>query len=202
MKKDVSIMLGLIFVLVFGFMSCASNGVVAGNKIYSDEKAIIQAGDIQEIATGKITKDELKEKSFHVEVENGYSIPVSVYKLSLEKDIIYNFTLKSVPNGLISLSAKKKSVMIPRVLLYDEDFNLVENQNLQGKTIAPTTFEPLVFKVTTKWNINKTGKYYLVVKSDMSSDQGITLTVSNYTSSTDVYFKRVPYGKYSIEISK
>ena len=87
-------MLGLIFVLVFGFMSCASNGVVAGNKIYSDEKAIIQAGDIQEIATGKITKDELKEKSFHVEVENGYSIPVSVYKLSFDISSKWTYIFK------------------------------------------------------------------------------------------------------------
>ena len=187
------------FGIAFSLISCASNNVskVKG-MIYSDEKEVIQANAVQTISTSKTVKDEFTAKSVHVKNSaNNGSVPVSVYKLSLEENTVYSFTLKSIPTGLMSLSEEKKSVMIPEVFLYDENFNLVENLNLRGETIAPTTTESLLFRVTTKWEITESGNYYLVVKSDMSSSQGITLTVYNYNTSTDVYFKRLPYGKFS-----
>ncbi len=188
--------------IAFSFISCASNNVTkVKGVIYSDEKEVIRANAVQTIPTGKTVKDEFTAKSVHVEdfSSNG-SIPVSVYKLSLEENNVYSFTLKSIPAGLMSMSEKNKSVMIPTVLLYDENFNLVENLNLRGETVAPTTTESLLFRVTTKWEITESGNYYLVVKADMSSSQGITLSVYSYNTSTDVYFKRLPYGKFSFVV--
>ena len=186
--------------IALSFISCASNNVTkVKGVIYSDEKEVIQANAVQTVLTGKTIKDEFTAKSTHIEdLASNRSVPVSVYKLSLEENNIYSLTLKSIPEGLLSLSEKNKSVMIPKVQLYDENFNLVENMNLRAETVSPTTTESLMFKVTTKWKIEESGNYYLVVKADMSSEQGITLTVYNYYTSTDVHYKRLPYGKFSL----
>ncbi len=186
--------------IALSFISCASNNVTkVKGVIYSDEKEVIQANAVQTVLTGKTIKDEFTAKSTHIEdLASNRSVPVSVYKLSLEENNIYSLTLKSIPEGLLSLSEKNKSVMIPKVQLYDENFNLVENMNLKAETVSPTTTESLMFKVTTKWKIEESGNYYLVVKADMSSEQGITLTVYYNNTSTDVHYKRLPYGKFSL----
>lgn len=202
--KKIRFIIGL--VLAITLTSCASNKVAdSANQIYTDETAVIKAGKIQNIPIGKVKKDALKTDSIHVEDSSvAKAVPVSVYQLSLQENTKYNFTLKSHPNGLVAMDANKKSIMIPTVLLYDEDFNIIPNQNLTRKTVAPTNTENLLFRVTADWDIKKTGTYYLVIKSDMSSEQGITLTVWSYggsfNGSLDIYFKRNPYGRYSLKI--
>lgn len=185
--------------IAFSFIACASNNVskVKGT-VYSDETEIIKANAVLAVSTGKTVKDEFTAKSTHVEdFASNSSVPVLVYELSLDENTLYSLTLKSIPNGLMSLSEKNKSVMIPTVALYDENCNLIQNLNLVGRTVAPTTTESLLFKVTTQWEIQKSGKYYLVVKADQSSNEGIILTVWSNGRSTDVHFKRLPYAKFS-----
>ena len=70
----------------------------------------------------------------------------------------------------------------------------------QNFTDEKAVIEAGAFQVTQAWTPEKSGTYYLVVKADMSSDQGLTLTMYNYQTSTDVYFRRVPYAKYSVEV--
>lgn len=203
MKKNVKNSFVIMAGLVFGLMSCASNKVASsGGKTFSDEKAVIELCDVQEITLTKDLKDELNAKSIHVEDVKNSSVPVAVYKLSLEKDFLYDFNLKSIPDGLMSFNMDKKTVMIPTVILYDENLNPVTNLYYSGKTFSPTNTEPLTFRVSTKWKIENSGSYYLFVKADMSSEQGITLTVWNYNNSTDLYFRRVPYGKFSFNVKR
>ncbi|MEE0353951.1 MAG: hypothetical protein UDP17_11470 [Treponema sp.] len=60
--------------------------------------------------------------------------------------------------------------------------------------------------VTTNWNIAEAGTYYLVVKADMSSEQGLSLEVfyhNRVATTTALHkFRRVPYGKYKLLIEK
>lgn len=199
MKKNLTIMCTLIAV-AFTFISCASNNVVSSEAGFADEKAVIEAGAFQEIKTGKTVKGELTQKSIHIEDASNGSVPVAVYKLTLEANKRYILTLKSIPNGLITFDMDKKTAMIPASMLYDEEMNIVNHEKRSGRAVAPTATEPMTFQVTQIWTPEKSGTYYLVVKADMSSDQGLTLTMYNYQTSTDVYFRRVPYAKYSVEV--
>ena len=193
-------------VLSICIISCASTKV-STEKVFSDEKELIASGNVLDYKIGKQLKNEnLSENSSHVSVEYSETpVPANVYKLSLENGN-YDFTLKSIPTGLMSANEKKKSAMIPEILLYDENFNLIANENLTGAATLPTTFEPFLFMVTTNWNITETGTYYLIVKADMSSDEGLTLNVfyhNRVATHTALHkFRRVPYGKYKLLIEK
>ncbi|WP_296010895.1 hypothetical protein [uncultured Treponema sp.] len=191
-------------ILSICIISCASTKV-STEKVFSDEKELIASGNALDYKIEKQLKNEnLSENSSQVSVEYSETpVPANVYKLSL-KNGSYNFTLKSIPTGLMSANEEKKSAMIPEVLLYDENFNLVENENLKGNAVPPSTFEPFLLMVTTQWNIAETGTYYLVVKADMSSEQGLTLEVfynNRVATHTALHnFRRVPYGKYKLLI--
>lgn len=193
-------------VLSICIISCASTKI-STEKVFSDDKELIASGNALDYKIGKQLKNEnLSENSSKVSVEYSETpVPANVYKLSLENGS-YDFTLKSIPTGLMSANEEKKSAMIPEILLYDENFNLVENENLKGNAVPPSTFEPFLFMVTTQWNIAETGTYYLVVKADMSSEQGLTLEVSynnRVATHTALHkFRRVPYGKYKLLIEK
>ncbi len=193
-------------VLSICIISCASTKV-STEKVFADEKELIVAGNASDYKIGKQLKNEnLSENSSQVSVEySDTPVPANVYKLSLENGS-YNLTLKSIPTGLMSANEEKKSAMIPEVLLYDENFNLVPNENLKGSAVQPSTFEPFLFMVTTNWNIAESGTYYLVVKADMSSEQGLTLEVfynNRVATNTALHnFRRVPYGKYKLLIEK
>lgn len=193
-------------VLSICIISCASTKV-STEKVFSDEKELIASGNALDYKVGKQLKNEnLSETSSQVSVEYSETpVPANVYKLSLENGA-YDFTLKSIPTGLMSANEEKKSAMIPEILLYDENFNLIENENLKGNAVPPSTFEPFLFMVTTQWNIAETGTYYLVVKADMSSEQGLTLEVfyNNLVATHTALhnFRRVPYGKYKLLIEK
>lgn len=193
-------------VLSICIISCASTKVSA-EKVFSDEKELIASSNALDYKIGKHLKNEnLSETSSQISVEYSETpVPANVYKLSLENGA-YDFTLKSIPTGLMSANEEKKSAMIPEILLYDENFNLIENENLKGNAVPPSTFEPFLFMVTTQWNIAETGTYYLVVKSDMSSEQGLTLEVfynNRVATHTALHnFRRVPYGKYKLLIEK
>lgn len=193
-------------VLSICIISCTSTKV-STEKVFSDEKELIASGNALDYKIGKQLKNEsLSETSSQVSVEYSETpVPANVYKLSLENGA-YNFTLKSIPTGLMSTNEEKKSAMIPEILLYDENFNLVENENLKGNAVPPSTFEPFLFMVTTQWNIAETGTYYLIVKADMSSEQGLTLEVfynNRVATHTALHkFRRVPYGKYKLLIEK
>ncbi len=199
MKKNLTIVCTII-AIIFTFISCASNNVASSDQAFTDEKAVIEAGAFQEIKTGKTVKGEFSQKSIHIQDAANGSVPVAVYKLNLEAGKRYILTLKSIPNGLITFDLDKKTAMIPDSMLYDEDLNIVNHEKRSGRAVAPTATDPLTFQVTQIWTPEKTGTYYLVVKADMSSDQGLTLTMYNYQTATDVYFRRVPYAKYSVEV--
>lgn len=200
-----------IAVFAFCLVSCASTKV-STEKVFESDKALVsQSLSIFDYKIGKqLKKETLSEKSAQVSVEySDSSVPANVYKLSLEKGGVYDFTLKSIPAGIMGFNDEKRTVMIPEVLLYDENFNLVPNEDLKGRAVLPSTFEPFLFKVTTNWNIAETGVYYLVVKADMSSEQGLTLEVFYYKdkvrfkmASILKKFRRVPYGKYKLLIEK
>ena len=183
------------------------NTKISTEKVFSDEKELIASGNALDYKIGKQLKNEnLSETSSQISVEYSETpVPANVYKLSLENGS-YDFTLKSIPTGLMSANEEKKSAMIPEILLYDENFNLVENENLKGNAVPPSTFEPFLFMVTTQWNIAETGTYYLVAKADMSSEQGLTLEVSynnRVATHTALHkFRRVLYGKYKLLIEK
>ena len=185
-------------VLSICIISCASTKV-STEKVFSDEKELIASGNALDYKIGKQLKNEnLSETSSQVSVEYSETpVPANVYKLSLENGA-YDFTLKSIPTGLMSANEEKKSAMIPEIL--------IENENLKGNAVPPSTFEPFLFMVTTQWNIAETGTYYLVVKADMSSEQGLTLEVfyNNLVATHTALhnFRRVPYGKYKLLIEK
>lgn len=193
-------------VLSICIISCASTKV-STEKVFSDDKELIESGNASDYKIGKQLKNKnFSENSSQVSVEYSETpVPANVYKLSLENGA-YDFTLKSIPTGLMSANEEKKSAMIPEILLYDENFNPVENENLKGNAVPPSTFEPFLFMVTTQWNIVETGTYYLVVKADMSSEQGLTLEVfynNRIATHTALHnFRRVPYGKYKLLIEK
>ena len=193
-------------VLSICIISCASTKV-STKKVFTDEKELIASGNASDYKIGKqLSKETLSENSSQVSVEYSETpVPANVYKLSLENGS-YDFTLKSIPTGLMSANEEKKSAMIPEILLYDENFNLIPNENLKGSAVPPSTFEPFLFMVTTNWNIAEAGTYYLVVKADMSSEQGLSLEVfyhNRVATHTALHkFRRVPYGKYKLLIEK
>lgn len=193
-------------VLSICIISCASTKV-STKKVFADEKKLIASGNASDYKIGKqLSKENLSENSNQVSVEySDTPVPANVYKLSLENSS-YDFILKSIPTGLMSTNEEKKSAMIPEILLYDENFNLVPNENLKGSAVPPSTFEPFLFMVTTNWNIAEAGTYYLVVKADMSSEQGLSLEVfyhNRVATTTALHkFRRVPYGKYKLLIEK
>ena len=203
--KKLKSCIGLAFLSIC-IISCASTKI-STEKVFADEKEFITSGNALDYKIGKqLKKETLSEKSSHVSVKYSETpVPANIYKLTLENGT-YDFTLKSIPTGLMSANEEKKSAMIPEILLYDKNFNLIANENLTGAATPPTTFEPFLFMVTTNWNIAESGTYYLVVKADMSSDQGLTLEVfyhNRVATHTALHnFRRVPYGKYKLLIEK
>ena len=129
-------------VLSICIISCASTKV-STKKVFADEKELIASGNASDYKIGKqLSKENLSENSNQVSVEySDTPVPANVYKLSLENSS-YDFILKSIPTGLMSTNEEKKSAMIPEILLYDENFNLVPNEkenNVKDPSIIPQT---------------------------------------------------------------
>ncbi len=192
-----------LILFAFAFISCTSTKAISVDSSYENEKELIEKALYTEISFSKEQKDSLSEKNFHIKnYDKTMPLPINIYKVNLEKDSSCKITLKSIPEGLMAKKDSKRSVMIPDVNLLDENFNLVEKLYYTAKTEAPTWTESLLYKVQTEWNIQKEGTYYLVVKSDMTSDQGITCVMHAYDMSVTYYFKRIPYGKYKLLLEK
>lgn len=202
MKK---IILGLSIGFLLTLVSCASNKVAKIENVFENDKDFISNSTPIELEIGKeYAKEALTQKSNHVSVTYSDSpVPLCVYKLNLEKSSTYKLTLKSIPDGLGGwVKDDKRTVMIPEVLLYDENFNIIANEKIETEAVAPTTTEPFLYRVITEWNIPETGVYYFVVKADMSSDKGISLKINSNYNSWLLNFRRILYGKYKVLINK
>lgn len=189
------------------FTSCASSKISINNsKIYETEQSAIEENGGQPLSIQKALKSELSEKSIHVSDKYCEKAPISIYQLNFDENTTYSLTIKSYPNGLTSMDLSKRTAVIPEVRLYDENFNLIENINLIGKAQAPTNTENFLFKLTTDWKIETTGKYYLVIKSDLSSDIPLTLYYTlwspNVNGSSIYSYARTKYAKYKVLVEK
>ena len=203
MKNKVFFYLSIGFSLAL--ISCASNKIAPSNQVFENDKEFISNTTVSELIIGKkYSKETLSTKSNHVFVSySATTVPLNVYKLNLEKSTTYKLILKSIPEGLGGwVKDEKRTVMIPEITLYDENFNIIKNENIEKKAVAPTAFEPFLFRIITEWNISETGSYYLVVKADMSSNKGIELNLYNAYNSWLFKFRRVLYGKYKLVVSK
>lgn len=203
MKNKVFFYLSIGFSLAL--ISCASNKIAPSNQVFENDKEFISNTTASELIIGKkYSKETLSTKSNHVFVSySATTVPLNVYKLNLEKSTTYKLILKSIPEGLGGwVKDEKRTVMIPEITLYDENFNIIKNENIEKKAVAPTAFEPFLFRIITEWNISKTSSYYLVVKADMSSNKGIELNLYNAYNSWLFKFRRVLYGKYKLVVSK
>lgn len=98
---------------------------------------------------------------------------------------------------MVGLNPDKKSVVVPEIYLFDENKNQIKNLNFVGEAKAPTTMEAILYKVTTDWEIQETGTYYLGIKPDLSSEVAFE---ADYGSGNVFAFRSTTEGKFSFVV--
>ncbi len=196
LKKIIALGLGLV---VFLFNVTADSK--SGKTIYANLEEATADSSIKEISVGSNVKSDFNSKKCIIihDEKADKDIPVVLYKVKFEEGKTYSIVFKSNPNGVVGLNPDKKSVVIPEIYLFDENKNQIENLNYVGEAKAPTNFEAILYKLTTDWEIQQSGIYYLGVKPDLSSDVGFE---ADYGSGNVFAFRTTTEGKFSFVVQE
>ncbi len=184
---------GLFALVCLSFAAAASK---SAKMVYPSLEEATSDSSIKEISIGKTVKSDFNSKKCIIvhDEKLDKDIPVVLYKVKFEEGKTYSIVIKSNPNGVVGLNPDKKSVVIPEIFLFDENKNQIKNINYVGEAKAPTNFEAVLYKVTTDWEIQETGTYYLGVKPDLSSDVGFEF---DYGGGTVLPFRTTTEGKFN-----
>ena len=184
------------FFLIASFFAGFATAASKTATIYSSLEEATSDASIKEVSVGKTVKSEFNSKKCIIvhDEKLDKDIPVILYKVKFEGGTTYSIVFKSNPNGVVGLNPDKKSVVIPEIFLFDENKNQIKNLNYVGEAKAPTNLESVLYKVTTDWEIQETGTYYLGVKPDLSSDVGFEF---DYGGGNVLPFRTTTEGKFN-----
>jgi hypothetical protein len=115
---------------------------------------------------------------------------------SLEQGIDYKITIRGFAGGWW-----RGYILIPKLDIYDSDFNNLPIRQESGKTMPPGWIDPVSFLTEYTFTTDKTGKLYFLVSGDMTSQQGVTIkTINQNGGIISSYLQRSPYSKFKIRI--
>ena len=186
------------FIALF-FLSFATAASKSAKIVYPSLEEATSDPSIKEISIGKTVKSDFNSKKCIIihDEKLDKDIPVVLYKVKFEEEKTYSIVFKSNPNGVVGLNPDKKSVVIPEIFLFDENKNQIKNVNYVGEAKAPTNLEAVLYKVTTDWEIQTSGTYYLGVKPDLSEDVGFEF---DYGGGNVLPFRTTIEGKFSFVV--
>ena len=186
------------FIALF-FLSFATAASKSAKIVYPNLEEATSDSSIKEISIGKTVKSDFNSKKCIIvhDEKLDQDIPVILYKVKFEEGKTYSIVFKSNPNGVVGLNPDKKSVVIPEIFLFDENKNQIKNVNYVGEAKAPTNLEAVLYKVTTDWEIQTSGTYYLGVKPDLSTDVGFEF---DYGGGNVLPFRTTTEGKFSFVV--
>lgn len=187
------------FFLIASFFAGFATAASKTATIYSSLEEATSDASIKEVSVGKTVKSEFNSKKCIIvhDEKLDKDIPVILYKVKFEEGKTYSIVFKSNPNGVVGLNPEKKSVVIPEIFLFDENKNQIKNVNYVGEAKAPTNLEAVLYKVTTDWEIQTSGTYYLGVKPDLSTDVGFEF---DYGGGNVLPFRTTTEGKFSFVV--